>query len=660
MKNFCASRITMSRMRQSATALILALTCGNVSQAGPFADWWMNNTQPAYPVTVAANGLPVTTGYGTYPYSAYSGNPYAHNAYTGNAYTGYPNTSYSPILPAGLPQTNYGLLPTGGYASQYNRAPTTYYRPVTAFDPNTGTTVTSLQPCASYQYQAQRVPLLVPSWSNYAYGGYGSSTYQNRWSPITAPSVGSAAGQSSLSIASGLGTYGTSPVLQVPATGAILRTSPTIPAAQPITSGYGGVYYSQPNTMTSYAASNYAAGSGVVPAAAWAPSTTSNFGSTAPINGTVYSAPAHGYFGMTPQTFPQPVTSTPSMTMTPSLPMVSGYAPSGPTTTVNGVMVTPIGPATTSQYPTNPTVNAATNTWPSYQTPSNQTPSNQTLPSQSFSGQTLPSQFGSPSQTLMPSSSSSYVPMPGSMGQPVMPSAVSPTFEGTNSSTYPPVMPTTPAPNSSWTPSTIHSNGLDKESMVAPSLHPSFAKNLKPEASPIEEQPRFQLRRVETAPQPMDVPTPKPTSPWSSQNNEISNGTYNGTAPSNGTNGTSDDLELKINMDSLRPIPAPKNFDASPEWKPGLLNARDQTASQDPRIRNIDQQRTDSTAIREVHFLNSIRPIESTQSQTIMNDGNVRATLRPIQKSIIPVEGKSATSNDKAINTNGWTTVSGR
>ncbi len=630
MKNFRAHPVTVSRIAHSASALILALTCGSVSQAGPFADWWLNNTQPAYPITAAANGLPVTSGYGLYPYNAYSG-----NAYSGNAYSGYPNTSYSPILPAGLPQTNYGLLPTGGYASQYFRAPTTYYRPVTALDPNTGTTVTSLQPCASYQYQAQRVPLLVPSWSNYAYGGYGSSTYQNRWSPITAPSIGSAAGQSSLSIASGLGTYGTSPVLQVPAIGAILRTSPAIPTAQPITSGYGGVYYSQPNTIT-----NYGTGNAVVPAAAWAPSTTSNVGSIVPLNGTVYSAPAHGYFGMTPQTFPQPVTSTPS------LPTTSGYAPSGPTTTVNGVMITPIGPATTSQYPTNPSANATPNTWPS----------SQTLP-----GQTLPSPFGSPSQTLLPSTSSTYGPMPGSMGQPVMPPAISPTFEGTNNSTYPPLMPTTPAPNSSWTPSTIHSDGMDKESLVAPSLNPSVAKNLKPEVSPIEEQPRFQLRRVETAPLPMDVPMAKPTSPWLNQTNEIFNGTNrHSTIPSNGSNGASEDLELKINMDSLRPIPAPKNFDASPDWKPGLLNARDQTASLDPRIRNIDQQRSDSSAIREVHFLNSVRPVESNPSPTIMNDGNVTATLRPIQKSAIPVETKSVTDTNKAFNKNSWTAVSVR
>ena len=112
-----------------ATALLLALTCASTSQAGPFADWWLNNHQAGY----QNSAIPVTSGYGSYPY---------------NAYTGYPNTSYSPILPAGLPQTSYGLLPTGGYASQYYRAPTTYYRPVTSLDPNTGTTVTSLQPCA--------------------------------------------------------------------------------------------------------------------------------------------------------------------------------------------------------------------------------------------------------------------------------------------------------------------------------------------------------------------------------------------------------------------------------------------------------------------------------------------------------------------------------
>ncbi len=630
-----AKRVIVKRVIvKSASAVLLALTCVSSGQAGPIADWWLNNTQPAYPVAAVSNGLtPVTSGYGTYPY---------------NAYTGYPNTSYSPILPAGLPQTNYGLLPTGGYASQYYRAPTTYYRPVTALDPNTGTTVTSLQPCASYQYQAQRVPLLVPSWSNYAYGGYGASTLQNRWSPITAPSVGSSAGQSSLSIASGFGTYGTSPVVQIPTTGAVLNTRPALPAAQPITSGYGGIYYNQPN-------SNPIIGTGsvVVPAAAWATPTTSNYGSPV-LNGTAYASPSGGYFGMAPQTFTQPATVMPALPTT----TTNGYAPSGPTSSVNGVMITPIGPPTSSSYPTGPTTNTPTSTWsPSQSLPSQSLPS-QTLPSQTMPSQTMPSQFNSSSQTYAPGASSTFGAMPGSMGLPVMPPAVSTTVEEASNSVMPPIMPSVPAPNSSWTPSPTNTNGIDYESKVAPSLNPSVAQNLnlKPEASQVEERPRFQLRSVERAPQANETPSEKPASPWSSQANE----NPNSTAPSKNLNNNSEELELKLNMDSLRPIPPPQNFDASPDWKPALLNARDQTASQDPRIRNIDDQRSEVGSFREVRFLNSVRSVELAPPQTILNDGNVKATLRPIQKSSIPADSKSTSVTDRDLNASGRSTVSGR
>lgn len=65
-------------------------------------------------------------------------------------------------LPAGLPQTTAAFLPTAAYDTRWTQTPVTYYRPVTQFDPNYGTTVTSLQPCTSYQYQAARIPLVSP------------------------------------------------------------------------------------------------------------------------------------------------------------------------------------------------------------------------------------------------------------------------------------------------------------------------------------------------------------------------------------------------------------------------------------------------------------------------------------------------------------------
>ncbi|MDZ4850806.1 MAG: hypothetical protein SGI77_16080 [Pirellulaceae bacterium] len=556
-------KILTRHLACGASALLIALSSSETCRAGNVADWWLNNHRAPNYSNAGIASVPGTLA------SGYGSNPY-------NAYTGYPNTSYSPILPAGLPQTNYGLLPTGGYASQYYRAPTTYYRPVTAYDPNTGTTVTSLQPCASYQYQAQRVPLVVPSWSNYAYGGYGASSLQNRWSPITAPSIGSAAGQSSLSIASGFGTYGTSPVVQVPSTGAPLQTVPSIPT-QPITSGYGGIYYGQP-----LASSNtIGTGNAVVPAAAWATPTAPQ--TSLPINGSAYSNSNSGYFGSVPQSFTQPATNAPPLPTTsgyaPNTYSPNSYAPSGTSTTVNGVTITPIGPPVTSPYPTAPIGNPTNgvNTW---------TPSSSALPNQ----------YRMPSSTLGP--------MPGSMGQAIMPSAVSPTIQFPGSSVYPPVLPSTPDA-SNWVPSSGSSNLQDSESTVAPSLRPSVAN--RPDLDASSDRPRFQLRSVERDPSSGTPMAENPVSPWSNQES-IKQESIKQNSGSSSTNSTeaAQDLELKLNMDSLRPIPSPQNFDASPEWKPTLLNTRDQTAGSGVHIRAIDGRPSSTSAYQEVRYLNGV------------------------------------------------------
>ena len=73
-------------------------------------------------------------------------------------------------------------MPTAAYDTQWQRTPVTYYRPVTQFDPNYGTTVTSLQPCTSYQYQAQRVPMVAPTPVGGAY-----AQASNQWPAINQP-----------------------------------------------------------------------------------------------------------------------------------------------------------------------------------------------------------------------------------------------------------------------------------------------------------------------------------------------------------------------------------------------------------------------------------------------------------------------------------------
>ncbi len=553
-----------------AAGLVVGFVQSQVS-AGPFADWWINQNRPTYPLTPGTPAA-IASGYGNYGY---------------NAYSGYPNTSYSPVLPQGLPQTNGGFLPTGGYASQYYKAPTTYYRPVTSFDPNLGTTITSLQPCTSYQYQAQRVPLLTPAWQNYAYGGYGSTSQPNYTPPyqtptlsqpsIASPMVGSAAGQSSLSIASGFGTYGTAPVVQspfgtvplaIPFPGGPTIVSPApnsaLPASNvPIVSGYGGIHYGAPTTSTMI-------GSSVVPAASWTPTQTSP-------TATTYSS-----------------------------------IPSYPST--NQPYIAPTYPSTT--YPST------------------------TLPTTTLS---------SPSPTT-----STFAPMPGSMGMQTIPSAVSPaadlpysstlpstTYPSSTSPVYPPIVPSTPNPSSMIAPpmfpSTLppsSSGQFDGDSFKVPSLNYSRSETLKPE-SETAERPRFQLRSIEQSPQTSSngnpASTPSAPSPWLRNEKTAPSNSNPFNAPAPSSNSTpnepatdSTDLNLKLNTDALRPIPAPSNFDASPDFKPSLLNARDQTAKASNVVPVTERS---AKPVHEVHFLQSIRPA-STPARMEASTGP-RMEIRP-------------------------------
>jgi hypothetical protein len=492
------------KYRILSTAIGIAGACFSQDRllAGPFSDWWAQHhgaAAPAYPV---GSPVPVASGYGSYAY------PY-------NAYTGYPNTSYSPVI--SLPQTVAGALPTGAYASQYYRAPTTYYRPVTSFDPVTGTNVTSLQPCSSYQYQAQRVPLLTPAWTNYPYGGYASAVPATRWPTVAqpnvaSPAVGSAAGQSALSIASGFGTYANSPVVQ-PSTPALSAypTAPMahslsnpLPVSQPVISGYGGIHYSPTPTASTVIASP----NSVVPAATWSSPTM-----VAP----AYPSQTFPYATATPA--PSSIVPSPStLVMPPAIPSSSVPAPA-PVTTWSpmpgsmGLTTIPPAPSTTLAVPSLP----ATETFPS---------------------------------TSVPPSS------------PVFPSILPPT--------------------------SANGTGFDAESQTTPRLMtPSDSSSLMKPPTDSPEQPRFQLRSVERQPstndaepsQPKWPPSQAPTNPPAS-----STGPQLQPLPSNGSDSNSStwkqDFDLKLNTESLRPIPAPPDFDATPEWRSPLMNAHDQTAKQ--------------------------------------------------------------------------------
>lgn len=255
----------------------------------------------------------------------------------GNYAGAMPPTNNAPSLAPGFPQTVAGYLPTAAYDTQWSRTPVTYYRPVTAFDPRYGTTVTSLQPCTSYQYQAQRVPVIAP---RPLQGDYGSQA--NNWPAITSPGynpTGLAVSNAYAPVAqpiqnvpmvgmpmngqpnvyATMGSSGTS--LGMPATSPPTTTtnynpqSPGLPI-YPSQPNYNGSIVQNPGYATSLPAmnwSNQSVGSGVVPSAAWSPAG---------------NACANGNCNPT------------------ASPMQTPYVP-------NATSVTPIGPPTYSSSPNN-------------------------------------------------------------------------------------------------------------------------------------------------------------------------------------------------------------------------------------------------------------------------------------------------------------------
>jgi hypothetical protein len=159
------------RMRIASWIATSCLTLGAFTQPASAGQWWdsvMNSRRPpAYPIGAPT---PVTQNYASVVsnYGSYASQP--------------PSATGLSAIPLGVPQTMAAYLPTASYDTVWNQTPVTYYRPVTSFDPRTGTTVTSLQPCTSVQYQAQRPPMIAPRPLS---GEYGMQV--NKWPGITGP-----------------------------------------------------------------------------------------------------------------------------------------------------------------------------------------------------------------------------------------------------------------------------------------------------------------------------------------------------------------------------------------------------------------------------------------------------------------------------------------
>ena len=296
--------LSAKRLFMVSVAASSAMATAETTQAGQWLDSILGRNQPVYPV---GTPVPVNTqtafspgaGYVPPSYAPYAGsqlaggyanaqypsspvlvapNPVA--SYATNQTLGFgsynvnqPPTYNAPLLAPGFPQTVAGTLPTAAYDTQWGRVPVTYYRPVTAFDPRYGTTVTSLQPCTSYQYQAQRPPVIAP---RPILGEYGAQA--NKWPGITGPGYN----PTGLAVASGYApTYQT-----IPNSGfAMVPMNPMAPVVSSGSSTGMPATVFPTNTFASPYASNMAAASmpaqqqysGVVPSAAWMPANSNGY-----------------------------------------------------------------------------------------------------------------------------------------------------------------------------------------------------------------------------------------------------------------------------------------------------------------------------------------------------------------------------------------------
>lgn len=225
-----------------AGSCLTLFACSESVNAGVLMDAIINNRNTAYPGQTYQAATPVMAGYA--PVANYANVVSNYGSYTSNyAPAATPaNSGYGPI-PVGMPQTVPSYLPTAQYDTVWNRTPVTYYRPVTSFDPRLGTTVTSLQPCTGYQYQASRVPLIAP---RAVLGEYGLQS--NQWPAITGPGYNPAG----LAVTANYPGYQTLPNAGTPApyanAVAPITTYPNAPAPYNVTSGYSP----NVNPVTSY------------------------------------------------------------------------------------------------------------------------------------------------------------------------------------------------------------------------------------------------------------------------------------------------------------------------------------------------------------------------------------------------------------------------
>ncbi len=625
------------------------LTVGTMAQtasAGQIMDSILNRRNPAYPVGQVA---PPTT-YATPPnyasvvanYGPYAAQPVANPA----------GTLPAGSIPLGFPQTVAGYLPTASYDTRWTPTPVTYYRPVTSFDPRTGTTVTSLQPCTSTQYQAQRVPLVAPA---PLLGDYGFQA--NRWPSITGPGY-YPAGVSNNPYYPGfqqlppngaplnapLGTTGSS--MGMPSTSLPLTTinspqvaPPTYPTAPYAAAPYAAQYAAPPYPTAPYPttqlptpvypAAPYATAtpypSAVVPAGGPIPSYTSPatitpIPSSQPVGSGVVGS------GVAPAASFSPTTtySTPSY-VPPSYGTTAQFAPNG---CANGVCPMPSNPMSTNPIPSNPTtipnIPGATSVQPLGPPTYTPVPTTPTTPSPG----SYPPPSGSyppPAGAYPPPHAGSDSVLPNTNGGAVLPNNPYPSIPS-NPQQFPPIGGGVPGQGlpiqdpdsmrqptlngaSVQKPGTDHFVGLTPRTIESPAVEPrpfeprtaetrSEPNNNEPSSPSLHELSTHMLQRAPSNPNPSLIdqalmnrgPVPVPPTLRPSTNEAAPSQTGGGSTGSGNGGSTIQNRAV--------PLSSPQGFTPNQGWSPSLVDPNDPVAKQEttpisstqPKIRFISNQ----------------------------------------------------------------------
>lgn len=507
---------------------------GEAKAAGPFLDWLLG--RPPAPVPVGApqyiGGVPAGTPGYMIPNQQTLPPGYQPQQVPASGYNPAPSYSSSgvPVVAnygtpvTGIPQTQVAHLPNVGYASQWNRAAVTNYRPVTSLDPATGTTVTRMMPCTSYELQSQRIPVLSmrPAAGNYY-------PQASRWPSLTSPSYGPTPVPSSVPV-NPAQPYSTN---YVPNYGApLVQTGPaTSNGNYPLTPIYGQGVYQATNLMP-----------------------------VAPASMPVMPYPANTYQGNTWPTSPVPTNSVPSNFVPMNGAVGSGYAPVMPSTPIQ----------TYSQPLPQGYTYAAPGTVPSSYVPNNYAPS--TYPSQGFvPSQVLPADDGrfnqgwGPAPGLSAPPSSSTTPLNSSSNS----------IEDENSVNQPRLERS----RENSMNSARDARELANNSNRFP-LRNLSGEEMNDGASSVSA--KRGMVRIEA-----NAPNPFPKDPGPDRARSIQNENADSDAPQNFLDNNEQTIEApsllepskqNFDFDNAKPIPAPANMQA-PRFNPSLLGARDLTAA---------------------------------------------------------------------------------